>query len=112
MSGSQIAVAEGAATASGKSTRRTTTRKPSRNGASGHRGSGDDDDPYPQGEPLLRKGAVAALLGQYIRTVDRLVEAGEMQLIYIGPQSPRIPKSSYDAFVARAVRKAAKARAA
>ena len=111
MAGSQIPAAEAAALAGGKSNHNPSDRKPPRRQASGHRGSGDDEDPFPHGEPMLTLHQAAANLHVDVRTIQRLVEAGDLLAIRFGPNTTRIPKSSYDELIARAVKRSLEARA-
>jgi excisionase family DNA binding protein len=111
MSGSQIPAAEAAAKAKIPAAKAAGKAQKFPNSSKRDRAPSrlvDDDDP----EPLLRRQEVADLLGVTVRMIERLVEAGQLLLVYVGPLSPRIPRSSYDQFVAKCVKDAMKARAA
>ncbi len=62
-------------------------------------------------EQLLKKRDVAAALDISIRTLERMVEDGELMLVHPGEKSARITRSSYDAMIARLVQQAMKKRA-
>ncbi len=65
----------------------------------------------PPGQPMLTLHQAAANLHVDVRTIQRLVEAGELLAVRFGPNTTRIPKSSYDELIARAVKRSLEGRA-
>ena len=57
-------------------------------------------------DPLatLTKAHVCALLGIHATTLNKLIAAGELRVIYVGPgkRSPRIPRVSLEDYLQRA----------
>jgi excisionase family DNA binding protein len=60
--------------------------------------------PDPRHAPLLPVAVVAARLAVSVRAVRRLIAAGRLQAVRLGPRSTRVPETALNAFVAAGAR--------